>query len=91
MITPVSSLKQLPRATQSKTHGHIIRADPTAPSTDVVEISEDVFQRELCSGNVAVESDRGIIVNDPCIPSKNKSTGIQFSYPHPREYISVSL
>ena len=59
VITPVNSGDQPPKPTQFTTHGHIIRLDPNSPPTDVVEVSEDMFQKEVYDEDVTLETNKG--------------------------------
>lgn len=44
---PVANQNQTAKTQQFATHGHIVRPDPNAPPTELVEISEDAFQKEI--------------------------------------------
>ena len=65
-IAPVKLLgplqNQSVRPTQFAPHGHIVRSDPNAPPTDVVEITEDIFQKEIYREDAAEEVDKGIML-----------------------------
>ena len=55
----VGPMQPLPVKTkQFAPHGHIVRADPNARPTDVVEISEDIFEKEIYRENQDTEADK---------------------------------
>ena len=55
----VGPMQPLPVKTkQFAPHGHIVRADPNAAPTDVVEISEDIFEKEIYRENQDTEADK---------------------------------